>query len=147
MHECSHGGGLHSCTFPHGRRQRGAAPPLIFKLGRNIVDRGLNVLFFGLFCYFRPFFTIFSVFFSLPPSRENANSALFRYFLLILGLFFVGPSWKIFCRRPCLPSTPGKSKLIVLDLTIYLREQKLFRFPADIYHFTCNSPFYYSLIH
>jgi len=43
--------------------------------GTNIVDRGLKVLFFGVF------FAIFrcSVFFPLPP-----------------------PPWKFFCRRPCL---------------------------------------------
>jgi len=37
----------------HGRRQRGAGgsrgPPLDFQHGTNIVDRGLKVLFFGLF--------------------------------------------------------------------------------------------------
>jgi len=57
----------------HGRRQRGARGPClprIFKHGANIVDRGLKVLFFDLFCYFRSFFP-------LPPSP-----------------------WKIFCRRP-----------------------------------------------
>jgi len=39
------------------------------------------VLFFGLFCYL-------SVFFPLPP-LEEANSAIFWYFLLIFSLFFV----------------------------------------------------------
>jgi len=43
----------------------------IFKHGTNIVDGGLKVLFFGLFCYFSSFFTIFSVFFSLAPLLEN----------------------------------------------------------------------------
>jgi len=34
----------------HGRRQRGAvAPPWIFIHSTDIVDRGLTVLFFGLF--------------------------------------------------------------------------------------------------
>jgi len=42
------------------------------------------VLFFGLFCYF-------SVFFPLAP-LEEAKQCYFRYFLLIFGLFFVGPS-------------------------------------------------------
>jgi len=46
-----------------GRRQQGAVPSWIFKHGTNIVDRGLKVLFSGLFCYF-------SVFFSIdPPGR------------------------------------------------------------------------------
>jgi len=63
--------GLMLCT--HRRRQgRGSCPPWIFKHGTNIVDRGLKVLFFDLFCYF-------SVFFRCLP-----------------------PSWKNFCRRPCL---------------------------------------------
>jgi len=33
-------------------------PPWIFKHGTNIVDRGLNVLFFGLFYYFLVFFSV-----------------------------------------------------------------------------------------
>jgi len=64
---------------------RGAvASPWIFKHCTNIVDRGLKVLFFGLFCYFWSSYP-------LPPTLEEANSAIFRYFLLIFGLFCVGP--------------------------------------------------------
>jgi len=37
----------------HGRWHRGA--------GTNIVDRGLKVLFFGLFCYFSVFFPLVSL--------------------------------------------------------------------------------------
>jgi len=53
-------------------------PPWIFKHGTNIVDRGLKVLFFGLFW-------LFSVFFSVPSPLpwKRLNSAIFRYFLLI----------------------------------------------------------------
>jgi len=71
------------CT--RGRRQQGAGgpcPPWIFKHDINIVDRGLNVLFFGLFAIFRTFFRC-------PlPLWKRLNSAIFRYFLLIFGLFF-----------------------------------------------------------
>jgi len=43
--------------------ERGTVPPRIFIHGTDIVDRGLIVLFFGLFCQF-------SVFFPLgPPER------------------------------------------------------------------------------
>jgi len=38
-------------------------PPWIFKYGTNIVDKGLKVLFFGLF------FAIFWSFFRCPPGR------------------------------------------------------------------------------
>jgi len=43
---------------------KGAVPPWIFKHGTNIVNRGLKVLFFSLFCYF-------SVFFSVDSPLEN----------------------------------------------------------------------------
>jgi len=43
---------------------KGAVPPWILKNGTNIVDRGLKVLFFGLFCYF-------SIFFPLAPLKED----------------------------------------------------------------------------
>jgi len=42
---------------------QGPVVPLDFQHGTNIVDRGLKVLFFGLFCYF-------SVFFSVAPLKE-----------------------------------------------------------------------------
>jgi len=41
--------------------QGGRAPPRIFKHGINIVDRGLKVLFFGLF------FATLQYFFPFPP--------------------------------------------------------------------------------
>jgi len=49
-----------------GISSRGAVapPPWIFKHGTNIVDRGLTVLFFGLF------FAIFQSFFVTPPLEE-----------------------------------------------------------------------------
>jgi len=71
----------------HGRRQQGAErgrAPWIF-IGTDIVDRGLTVLFFGLFCYFSVFFAIFwsfLLFFGL--------FAIFCFFLLFFGLFSVG---------------------------------------------------------
>jgi len=57
-------------------------PPGIFIHGRNIVDRGLIVLFFGLFSV------------ALLPGRGLR--------VLYLVFFFVGSPWKFFCRRPCL---------------------------------------------
>jgi len=57
--------------------QGGPWLPWFFKHGKNIVDKGLKVLFFGIFL-------LFSVFFPLPfPLLEEANNAIFRYFLLI----------------------------------------------------------------
>jgi len=53
----SYGGGMGV-----GRVNRAPASPQNFKYGTNIVDRGLKVLFFGLFCYF-------SVFPLAPPGR------------------------------------------------------------------------------
>jgi len=53
----------------HGCQQWGGGgrgPQWIFKHGTNIVDRGLEVLFFSLFCYF-------SVFFPLPSPLEEAK--------------------------------------------------------------------------
>jgi len=48
--------------YGHGRQQGGeASPPRIFKHGSNVVDKGLKVLFFGLF------FAIFWSFFPLAP--------------------------------------------------------------------------------
>jgi len=71
-------------THSHGLRQwglRGLCPPWIFKHGTNIVDRGLKVLFFGLFCYFSVFF------FSLPPpwkffSADALSQSLLLFFYL-----------------------------------------------------------------
>jgi len=53
---------------------KGPGPPWIFKHCTNIVNKGLKVLFFGLF-------------FRCHPSLEDANSAIFGIFLLIFGLF------------------------------------------------------------
>jgi len=59
------------------RGQEGCAPPpQIFKHGTNIVDKGLKVLFFGLFCYFRAFFPL-----SLPV--KETKSAIFRSFFFV----------------------------------------------------------------
>jgi len=65
-------------------------PPWIFIYGTNIVDRGLKVVFFGLFY--------------VATLWKRLNSAIFCYFLLIFGLFFrcLPPIWEIFCRRPCM---------------------------------------------
>jgi len=38
-----------------GSGGQGGHGPWIFKHGTNIVNRGLKVLFFGLFCYFSDF--------------------------------------------------------------------------------------------
>jgi len=55
-------------------RGRGAVAPLwIFKHVKNVVDRGLKVLFFGLFCHF-------SVFFSVGPLWKRLNSDFFGVF-------------------------------------------------------------------
>jgi len=43
-----------------GEQGERAYPPWIFIYGRNIVDRGLKLIFFSLFCYYL-------VFFPLPP--------------------------------------------------------------------------------
>jgi len=42
-------------TMGVGSGGKGAVAWSIFKHGKNIADRGLKVLFFGLFCYFGPF--------------------------------------------------------------------------------------------
>jgi len=57
-----------------------AWPPWIFTHDTNIADKGLIVLFFGLFL---PFFGLFSV----APPRKRLNSAIFGTFLLFLALF------------------------------------------------------------
>jgi len=44
-----------------GSGEQGAVAPWIFKHGPDIVDRGLIVLFFGLFCYFSVFFLLASL--------------------------------------------------------------------------------------
>jgi len=49
---------------------RGACPPWIFIHGTNIVERGLKVLFFGVFLLFFVFFCYFLVFFPLPSPLE-----------------------------------------------------------------------------
>jgi len=86
-----------------GGQGGGGRAPWIFKYGTNIVDRGLKVLFFSFFVFEFSFLIFFGLFRCLPP-RKRLNSAIFRYFLLMFGLFFRWPpsSWKIFCRRPYL---------------------------------------------
>jgi len=49
-----------------GSREGGVPPSWIFLRDTNIVDRGLKVLFFGLFAIFR-------LFFPLPPLLEEAK--------------------------------------------------------------------------
>jgi len=53
---------------------RGAVSPWIFKHGTNTVNRGLKMLFFGLF-------------FVAPLPWKRLNSAIFRYFFLIFVFF------------------------------------------------------------
>jgi len=53
----------------HGRRQRGAVPPRIFIHSTNIVDKGLKVLFFGVF---------FRYFFVAPPPGNFSTDAIVR---------------------------------------------------------------------
>jgi len=80
--------------YEHGSAAGGRDPlsPWIFKHGTNIVDRGLNVLFFGLFLPFFVFFPIFfGLFFRAPPPLEEANSAIFRYFFANFRSFFSLP--------------------------------------------------------
>jgi len=84
-------------TSVMGVGSRGPWLSWISKHGTNIVNKGLKVLFFGLICYF-------SVFFPLPPPlRKRLNSAIFRYFLLIFGLFSVAPSLENFLPTPLTP--------------------------------------------
>jgi len=65
------------------------AQPWIFIHGTNLVDKGLKVLFFGVF-YFSVFFSVASIF-PPPPLKEAFNSAIFRSFLLFFSIFSVGP--------------------------------------------------------
>jgi len=62
--------------------------PWIFINGTNIVDRGLIVLFFGLFCYFSVFFRC------IPLPLEEAYKC---YFLVFFPLAL--PE-NFFCQRP-----------------------------------------------
>jgi len=72
-----------------GGRAGGCGPSWIFKHGTNIVDRGLKK------CYFAIFWT-----FCFLAPLEEANSAIFRYFLLILVFILLPPPpWKIFLRK------------------------------------------------
>jgi len=85
-------------------------PAWIFKYGTNIVDRSLNVLFFGLFLLFLDLCYYFLVFFPLSPSLPSWKTRIVvfaRIFLLIFGLFF---RW--------LPLPPGKFSADVLALTL-----------------------------
>jgi len=42
----------------------------------------------------------------------------FDFFLLIFGLFSVGPPWKIFYRRPCLEKLPMVAKRLTVNLRL-----------------------------
>jgi len=75
----------------------GVPPPRTFIHDTNIVDRGLKVLFFGIFLLF------FRSFFSLAlPLWKRLNSAIFRYFF----------------RYP--PLSPGKFSADALDYEGYI---------------------------
>jgi len=84
----------------HGRRQRGAGRavvPWIFIHVTNTVDKGLKMLFFGVFLLF---FGLFSV--APPPGRGLI--VLFSVFFGIFRSFFpLPPLWKFFCWCPCQP--------------------------------------------
>jgi len=55
----------------------GRAPPWIFKHGTNIVDRGLKVLFFGLFSVFFPLFPPPWKIFCRRPCQGKTNNVPF----------------------------------------------------------------------
>jgi len=64
-------------------------PPWIFIHGTDIVDIGLIVLFFGLFCYFRSFFRCLLTYPTLPlPLWKRLINAIFRSFFTIFRYFF-----------------------------------------------------------
>jgi len=71
----------------------GPVPPWIFKHGRNIVDRGLKVLFSACFDIFRSFFR--------SPPWKRLNRAI-QYFLLIFSIFFSLPPLENFLPTPLL---------------------------------------------
>jgi len=56
-----------------GGRGSRAPPPWIFMHGTNILDRGLKVLFFGVFCYFSVFLLFFDLFSVVPPPPPQEN--------------------------------------------------------------------------
>jgi len=56
--------------------------------GTDIVDKGLIVLFFDLFCYFLVFFSVYHP----PPSKKGLIVLFSVLFLLFFGLFSVAPS-------------------------------------------------------
>jgi len=98
-----------------GSGGRGPWPPWIFKRDTNIVDRGLKVLFFGLFCFI-------SVFFFIAPSLKWLNSAIFRYFLLIFSLFsVVPPSGKFSAEALALNVSLMTLHLLIVRLTYCIR--------------------------
>jgi len=68
--------------------------PCIFIHGTNIVNKGLIVLFFGLFCYF-------SVFFSVAPPLPGRGLIVlfFGLFWLFFDLFPL-PALEIFLPTP-----------------------------------------------
>jgi len=82
----------------HGRRQREAGAlcsPWIFKHGTNIVDRGLKVLFFGLFSRWSPWkrqnsaiFGIFCYFRSFSvaplPGKFSSDALDNMYYVLVV---------------------------------------------------------------
>jgi len=74
-------------------------PPWIFIYGTNIVDKGLKVLFFGVFLLF---FGLFSI----GPPGSGLRVLFFNIFLVFFGLFPSPPPLKIFLPTllvvPCL---------------------------------------------
>jgi len=84
-------------SWGHGRRQREAEGHALWICihGTNIVNRGLQVLFFSVFCYF-------SVFFLLPPPPpcKRLNIDIFWSFCYFSIFFSVGPPLEIFLPTP-----------------------------------------------
>jgi len=76
--------------------QGGRVPPWIFIHGTNVVDKGLKVLFFGVFYYF-------SVFFPLPPLPGRGLIVLFfSLFWYFRSFFPLTPPGNFSARRSCL---------------------------------------------
>jgi len=63
--------------------QGGRGLPWIFIHDANIVDRGLKVLFFGVFLLF------FGLFSPLPSPWKRLNSAIFRSFFRWIEIFYL----------------------------------------------------------
>jgi len=75
---------------------QGGRGPSDFKRGTNIVNKGLKVLFFGLFSYFRSFFPL-----PPPPPPEEAKEYYYSVFFANFRSFFT-LSLEIFLPTPLL---------------------------------------------